>query len=258
MSSIEWLGKNVVDGEVQFRIGRDGNDLVAEWCGLCELRSDRLGSRASFVGVEGADARTIAKIERGLAAALVRHLRGGTSLHASAVARDGRGFAFVGPSGSGKSTMAAWLCRYAGYSLVADDILRVDFEHGSAVAVPVERDHWLDPASASALGVCPAEREEKTPFESPRIAIEPAPLVALVSLAYEDASAHGIERVRGQRVMELLAPCIVRFVLDEPAVQVAELVAIERLLDRAPLYEARATRRWESLRTIAEALEELL
>lgn len=257
MSPTRWLGENVVDGEVHFRIGRDGDRLVAEWCELCELRSDRSGEHTTFDVVEGADARTIAKVKTGLAAALVRHLHGGTSLHASAFSRNGSVVACVGPSGSGKSTIAAWMCGNAGYSLVADDILRIELTGERALAVPCERDHWLDPVAAGMLGVSSIEGEEKAPFQSSRIATEPAPLVALLSLAYRDQENVEIVRVRGQRLMELLVPCMVRFVLDEHEVQLAELVAIERLVQHAPLYEVRAPRDFDSLAAVAEALEKL-
>ncbi|WP_165323063.1 hypothetical protein [Rhizorhabdus phycosphaerae] len=46
-------------------------------------------------------------------------------LHASVVARDKNALAFCGPSGAGKSSMAASLLR-EGYSLVSDDLCRVD------------------------------------------------------------------------------------------------------------------------------------
>ena len=46
-------------------------------------------------------------------------------LHASAVAVDGIGLAFVGQSGRGKSTVAALMC-VDGAELVTDDVLTVD------------------------------------------------------------------------------------------------------------------------------------
>jgi len=47
-------------------------------------------------------------------------------LHASAVAHQGRGYAFAGPSGTGKSTVSAGLCE-RGFGFVADDICPIAF-----------------------------------------------------------------------------------------------------------------------------------
>ena len=53
---------------------------------------------------------------------IVLRLRGVTSLHASAVAIDGRAIALVGESGAGKSTTAAAFA-HLGYPVLSDDVL---------------------------------------------------------------------------------------------------------------------------------------
>lgn len=68
----------------------------------------------------------------GTVSAFVLALRGHTVLHASAVERDGHALAILGQSGRGKSTVAAAFCA-AGWSLVADDVLRVDAATGVTV-----------------------------------------------------------------------------------------------------------------------------
>jgi hypothetical protein len=62
-------------------------------------------------------------------------LRGEEPLHATVVDLDGRAVGLLGPSGVGKSTLAASLIGQ-GADLVTDDLLRLTFESGRAIAHP--------------------------------------------------------------------------------------------------------------------------
>lgn len=260
MSRIAWVGEHAVDGRVLFRIGRDGDVLVAEWPGLCELRSARSGEHFTFSASEGADKATVEKVRVGLAAALVRHLRGETSVHASAVERNGRALAFLGASGAGKSTLAAWMCHRRGWSLVADDIARIVVDADCVGVVPTEREHWLDAHSREALGVegrgGDVEREKQA-IASPAAASAPARLTALVSLAYGGSVDVTLTPLRGQRAMAALIPCLVRFVLDETDAHVAEMTRIEAILAKVSFLELRAPREVGALARIVDVLEGL-
>jgi hypothetical protein len=234
--TLRWLGHTAVDGRAVFRIGRKGDELVAEWDGLCTLRSDRRGERVTFEAEAGADAPLVAKVRNGLAAALVRQLSGGTSLHASAVALEGKSIAFLGDSGAGKSTFAEWMCRDERTALLADDILRVELGPDSISALPSESDHWFENEAG------------KAPVAAVRAANAPARLSALVTLVWDDAAPEPVAlRVRGQRAVACLVPALVRFVIDEPDVQIGELERIERLLTGAPLYELRLRRTFDAM-----------
>ena len=57
------------------------------------------------------------------------------SLHASALCKNGRMYAFCGNSGAGKSTTAALLCNL-GYELVTDDLLRIDRQEKGYIGWP--------------------------------------------------------------------------------------------------------------------------
>lgn len=71
------------------------------------------------------DRRWLSILLRGTVIAVLLDLRGRPTLHASAVAIDGRAIAFAGASGAGKTTTAALFCA-AGARLVADDVLTVE------------------------------------------------------------------------------------------------------------------------------------
>ena len=254
-----WVAEIADEGEVAFRIGRDGDAYVAEWLGLCELRSDRAGADVTFRAEPDADEAVIAKIRAGLADALLAHLRGETSLHASAVARDGRALAFLGRSGDGKSTLAAHLCQ-RGFALVADDVLRVTARDGELVATPKERDHWLTPASQDVLGLAAAhEGPKKVRVAARRSAEGAVRLAAMVALVWDDdVATPRLERLRGQRAIAAVVPSLVRFVIDDPVEHVRELDRIETLLRSAPLFELRRRRDFSTLREQADVSERLM
>jgi hypothetical protein len=248
----------VVDGAVAFRVGREGDELVAEWTDLCVLRCDRTGHNARFVAMEGTDPRVIAKVKGGLVAALLRHLDGGTTLHASAVSRGGDAIAFLGRSGAGKSTLAAWLSRTAGFDLLADDVVRVEVAERRAIAHPTEVEHWLEPASLRALGLAANEDDAKMPLAALHVARAPSALLAVVFLSLDDdAKAPRLTRVHGHRALEQLVPCLVRFVLDEPLVQIGELDRMASLLEAVPFYQLHTPRKFDALRGTAHVVEEL-
>lgn len=269
--SARWIGALREDGEVLFRIGREGEELVAEWVGLCVLRSDRAGERVRFSVEPGADPALARKVERGLAAALVRHLHGETTLHASCVvmadpsrADGGCAVALVGKSGAGKSTIAAYLCAARGAALIADDVVRVTVDEAGALAHPTEREHWLGVASRRALAahVSPppgpvVELEDvKLPTPARAVASAPARLAALFALVLDDeTSAVTVRPLRGQAAVGLLIPSLVRFVLDEPRAHIDEIERMQRLVRAAPLYELRAPRSFDALGDVAARLE---
>jgi hypothetical protein len=260
---VRWVSQLCVDGEIAFRVGRDGEMLVAEWTGLGILRADRAGRAPSFVWDPRANPKLVNKVKNGHAAALVRHLQGSLSLHASVVARRGLAVAFVGPSGAGKSTLDAALCARADYELMADDIAPVQFAGDEVLALPGEREHWLDEASVEALSLGAEQAEqgsvgEKCALPATRIASQAARLVAVVSLVFEaERPVAQVSRLRGLAALEPLVPCVARFVIDEARVQEEELAQLSALCARVPILELRRARRLSDVRSIGEELEKL-
>lgn len=124
----------------RFRI-TDGNEIVAE------VRPD-------------VEARLVRLPLLGTVMAALLHQRGFLVLHASAVAIQGQGVAFVGHKGGGKSTTAAAL--YArGHAMITDDILAVAPGSGTPQVVSAFPQLKLYPSSATAaLGDHPSSLEE--------------------------------------------------------------------------------------------------
>ena len=81
---------------------------------------------------------------------LLLRLRGVICLHASAIAIDDRGVAFVGPAGAGKSTTAAAFARQ-GYAVLSDDVVALVEREGRFHALPAYPQVCLWPDSAKML-----------------------------------------------------------------------------------------------------------
>jgi len=94
--------------------------------------------------------------------AAVASLNGLLPIHASAVAHDGRVFAFSGPAGAGKSTLVAALGRH-GLPLFCDDTLVLDLSDPERiVCLPGHKRLKLMPDAIGLTGAMPQEKVSKT------------------------------------------------------------------------------------------------
>lgn len=260
-SDVRWLHEHADETGVRFRIGvrAEAEEVVAEWTGFCTLVAARDGSRSELRVAEGADAEIVDKVHRGLARALLRHLGGGLTLHGSAAVRGGRAVACIGESDTGKSTAAAHLTRRAGASLLADDTIAVDVAGDVVTALPGEDVSWLLPDARAALGAGAEERAKKLAVVAPLTATTSSPLAAIVRLRFDDAlEGPVLRRLRGQEALAQLVPCVIRFVIDDPGVQMREFEQLRRLVDRVPVHELARPRDLAQLDAAGEALASLL
>ncbi len=237
MTDLRWLAEHFENGALAFRIGRAGDELVAEWIGMTTLRARRDGTNVRWEDVPGAPADELDKIRRGSGRLLLRQLGGELALHGAAVARGGRAVLVLGRSGQGKSTLAAALCK-AGATLYADDAACIErTEAGEWRVLAGETNHWIDGASRVALGL-PREWDAKWFSPAPRAAASgAAPIVAIVDLVFADEA----ETVRlvpryGFEAASALVPQVARFVLDEPEVQRREVERLAELVEALPVY----------------------
>lgn len=230
---VRWLAEARDEYGIAVRVGRDGDDLVAEWVGLARLVVGRDGRDVRFTAEPGAAPADIAKIENGAVPLFVRHLEGKIGLHGSAVAIDGRAVVFLGPSGQGKSTLAAAMCSQAGAALIADDAVAIDRVGDRWVAVPLERDHWLDAPARAALGLSVVDT--KAPSPAAQRASAPTDIALVAVLEFADVDGPRITQLGSMEAIAALIPLVVRFVVDEPAAQRRELDLLSEFVARVPL-----------------------
>lgn len=240
-----------------FRIGRCGEDFVAEWVGSVTLRSNVDGSRVEL-SRETQDQRSVdCSLDRHFEA-LLRHLRGEISIHSSSVALDGVAISFLGDSRAGKSTIAYGLCSDDRVELVSDDICELQFEESQVNVGPGAVEHALRPDVAQMLGmeVVGRTKMRKTAL---RRAVQPARLAACVALVFDDSVAEpGIRRMRGAEAFPMLSRAVIRFGLDEPNILRAELDKLARVIAQAPFYEFRRSRDLSNLQACTRKIGQLL
>ena len=160
-------------------------------------------------------------------------INGLVPIHASAVAHDGRVFAFTGPSGSGKSTLIAALGR-RGLPMFCDDTLILDLgDPDRIICLPGHKRLKL---TREALALTGAEREEKVGADMDKYyarapagdVITPLPLAELIFL--ERGRQAAIEHLSGAE----------RFVRTQDDHYTSQLFAAARRFDRADQFEHRA------------------
>lgn len=256
---MRWLQTWASAAAGTFRIGRAGNDRIAEWVGSATLRADRRGSRVRFSLASGCDPEWGEKLRTGPAAALLRHLTGGVTLHAAAVGIADQGVLLLGESGCGKSTLAADLCGNGGASLLADDTAALMFERDFVAVAPTERVNWLSPEACARRGLSPPSNDRKHPVPPRQTVRVPLPLRAIVKLAFDDTNqGYELRRLSGLAAFSAVNASQFRFVLDEPEVAVRDFDLLERLLRIVPLYELRRGRAFERLQWAREAVASLV
>jgi hypothetical protein len=140
--------------------------------------------------------------------AAVASINGLLPIHASAVAWDGKIFAFTGPPGAGKSTMTAALGRH-GLPMACDDTLVLDLSDPDRVYC--HPGHKRLKLTAEALALTGADAEEKVGMDIKKFyakpiagyVTNPMPLAELIFL--EDGTEMAIRAIRGGE--RIARPC---------------------------------------------------
>jgi hypothetical protein len=252
---VRWIAEHVEDGVLRGRVGRAGDDLVAEWTGVARLDVRRDGTNVRFTPAPGASPEDVGKIRDGAARALLHQMGGALALHGSAVGVDGRAVVFFAGSGAGKSTLAAGLCERAGAELLSDDVVVLERGESGFEVLPLERCHWLDAASRAALGLGTSRAldhagdraPDKEPVPAKAGSPSRAKLAALVHLSFGSPDEPSAARVDGVEAAALLLAQLVRFVVDEPELQRRELDEVARLVEEIPLWRLERPRRMARL-----------
>jgi len=176
---------------------------------------------------------------------IVLRLRGVTCLHASAVALDGRGVAFVGAEGAGKSTTAAAFAR-EGDGVLSDDVVALDEDESGFLVVPAYPHLCLWPESVAMLyGSADALPHFSKGWEKQRLSLgeretryESRPLIlgAVYFLGERRSeAAPSVEAVRPQAaLMSLVADSFASKTLDRE-MRAREFEVLGRLVTSVPM-----------------------
>ncbi len=242
----------------EFRLGRAGDEIIAEWIGLGSLHANVDGTQRDLRATGSVTADALEDALKPHVAALLRHLAGGISLHASSVSRAGAAIAFLGSTCAGKSTIATQLCDDPDVELVSDDTAELRFEGAHVAIVPGETDHSLRPDVAIAFGLDP-HGHRKLVKPARRSAATAPRLCACITLVFDNsATAPVLRRVHGAEAFNALSLSTVRFVLDDEDVLRRELDNLARVAEQAPIYELRRARDLSTIHTSARQAAQLL
>ena len=167
----------------------DSGEIHVSWSELFDFVVSSDGARIDVYAepARGTEPVYTYLISQVISVALLQ--QGIESLHASAVAIDGKAIVLVGDSGFGKSTLTAALLQ-RGALLVTDDLLVLEERDGAYDVAPGACRLKLDPATAAMLGinwpgVPMADGSGKLVYLLPesKCARAPLPLAAIVLLA---------------------------------------------------------------------------
>jgi hypothetical protein len=241
LPSVRWIHEVRIDGIVSFRAGRRGTEMIAQWPGMGTLTCARDGTGATFSPVAGASPRAIGKLQRAQVRGLLRDLAGGLTVHASAVAIEGRAVLFIGSDGAGKSTAAAEMSFRHNAQMLADDAASLEPGPRGVFVAPYEEDHWLTLDSCRALGIPPQEGVascDKSQMRASNITNEPAHLALIVALRFDaSVAAAELRRPPGGNAARLLLEAVIRFDLEDANARRRELEQVTTVYECAPFFE---------------------
>jgi hypothetical protein len=257
--SVRWLHSWPEEGPPTYRVGRAGEEFIAEWVGIGSLYANVANGRIIFKPQTTVrPAAAVHERLRAQVAALLRHRRGGVTLHASSVARQGVAIACIGESGVGKSTLAAQLCRGPGVQLLSDDTTALRFEGAVIEVAATERYHWLCSEAAQRMGV-DARGLSWVPTEAARPASKPARLGAFVSLVFDDwSTAPALRRIQGVEALSALSRSTFNFAFEAPQAQRDALDHVARLAREAVVFELARPRDMAQLEESSAVVARLL
>ncbi len=249
-AGIRWIREWTQPGLIGFRLGRDGDDLVAEWMGIGTLRAPRSGRSHVFTPYPDSGGASMEGIRPTVVEGLLRHLHGKMSLHASAASRGGLAVVLLGDSMAGKSTTVAALCAHEGFEMLADDTVFLDERDDGFYVFPTESAHSLREDAAHFLGASTGKLD-KASLPAAALASGPAKVSAFIRLNFEETSSGVLRAMRGSEIFESLNSALFRFIVDDDDVTQADFSRMAALGAAVPFFELR---RAPSLDTLIESV----
>ena len=131
------------------RSSADGS-IYVRWADLYEFYIDKDGARVVCHQLARGSRGVLQNFLFGQALSFALVRQGLEQLHAAVLAVDDMAIGFLGDCTYGKSTLAAAFVR-AGYRLVTDDVLMIDWRASGPIALPGSGRIKLEPSSAFAL-----------------------------------------------------------------------------------------------------------
>jgi len=256
---VRWLDELEQDGEVVLRVGRDGaGHLVVELVGQATVRCGVRGEDPELIAEPGTPPEEVEALRGGFLRAVLNHVRGMTTLHASSVATPDGVLSFAGVSGSGKSTMAAAMCERRGLELLADDVTPICARCSDVCVAPTSGRTLLLQDTLVALGLAGAPgRKLATPART--AATSARPLRAIVQLEFDQTlDAPVLRRLRGHEAVGTILKNTFHFALDDVALRQAELDNLFAIAGAAGIYELRRPRDFAMLDRTLDQLIDLL
>jgi energy-coupling factor transporter ATP-binding protein EcfA2 len=238
-------------------LGRSGDQLIAEWPEVVTLRADRKSGESEITFTNGVDPRWRAKLEGGLAAAMLRQLHGELTLHAASIAVRDRAALLLGYSGAGKSTLAAVLAQRSEMNLLADDTSPISFEGDDAFVSTGDAELWLLQDARVALGV-DEQGPGKRPVAFSSNVTNRLKIRGIVALSYGDVAKPTLAPLHGHAALTRLLEGTVRFVIDEPEVQLREISQLEQVARTTNIYELMRPRDLNRISESADVIARLL
>lgn len=232
-----------IPGELRFQV-RQGREIVLEKLG--DISAEQL--RAYLLGV--------------IMAVLLRQ-RGLLTIHASALARDGRAIGFVGDSGWGKSTLAGYFVREGGFKLLNDDVMAVDVRTEPVQLLPgfaqikfrPDAEAWL----GSRYGEMPhlhGNSYKRVDVQHGVLAEEAVPLERLYLLEPVAREASRVTEVSSRNaLLEIIAHTRVTNVMFSPKVMAEHFKQCEALLRGVAIKRLERKRDLNALSDILAVIE---
>jgi len=211
-----------------------------------EFLVDKHGNKLWATWPEGLTLDDAATYLLGPVMGFVLLLRGTHSLHASAMAVDGKAVVLVGAAGAGKSTTAAAFAQ-RGYSILAEDVVAISDETDRFVILPGYPRIRLWPESVSALYGAPDALPPLTPTWNKRyldlridghsFQQEPLPLAAVYVLQERraDSSALCVEPLTANAGLMALVANTYASVLMDKAMRAREFNLLTRITAGVPI-----------------------
>lgn len=206
----------------------------------------------------------------GIALGLLLHLRGFITLHASAVAIQGRAIAFIGQTGMGKSTTAAAL-HARGHPIITDDLLVLNTMEDSVRAYPGFPHLKLTPESIAKSVNEDPDHVPKIDPDGPKRSFaaeknflrDPLPLQSIYALDYQEeklntaSSSPYSEAIGGKEaIIELVRNSYVARLFPKEAVSERHLRCSSELAQTVPVYRLYREKSLSTLSTLAAFIEQ--